>query len=229
MDSMLAETDLLSVASLEDVVSRPLVENASCANSPFKWIFDVVIAGLILLLASPILTFIAIVIKIESPGPVFFCQNRFGLCGKIFRIYKFRTMFAKDTDYNCLKQTQHKDSRVTRFGGFLRSHSLDELPQLLNVLTGDMSLVGPRPHAVGMIVEGNMLTDLDNWEKRYAAKPGLTGWAQINGSRGALNTIESAYLRLNLDLIYIKQWSFWHDMQIILRTIKVCIKDRKAC
>jgi polysaccharide biosynthesis protein PslA len=226
MDSILVETDILTTSSVEQVISRALI--AGCANSVSKRIFDIFAAGLILFLASPILAFIAIVIKAESRGPVLFCQNRYGLGGEVFRICKFRTMYEKDTDHDCLKQTERKDARVTRFGRLLRAHSLDELPQLVNVLTGEMSLVGPRPHAVGMVVENKLLTTLDNWEARYAAKPGLTGWAQVNGSRGPLNTIEAAYTRLNFDLTYIKHWGFWHDVRIVLRTVKVCVKDRGA-
>jgi putative colanic acid biosysnthesis UDP-glucose lipid carrier transferase len=183
-----------------------------------KSIEDKVLSLLILILISPILLIIAIFIKKDSPGPVFFRQKRTGWNGKTFNIWKFRTMKVNqpDIDVALVKQAQKDDPRITKFGAFLRKTSLDELPQLINVLNGDMSLVGPRPHAV-QHDEAYSLR-VSDYYARHNIKPGMTGLAQIRGYRGETKDIDQMTKRIESDIEYINNWSIWLDLSILIRT-----------
>jgi exopolysaccharide biosynthesis polyprenyl glycosylphosphotransferase len=181
---------------------------------------DVVGAGFGLLLFAPLLIGIAIAIKVTSPGPVFFRQKRYGYHNRRFLIYKFRTMYVHLSDYKGTRQTTTDDPRVTPLGRILRKTSLDELPQLINVLIGDMSLVGPRPHVPGMLAGGLLYEELTPYYfQRHNMRPGITGLAQVSGYRGDTTLPLSAIERLERDLVYIERWSLWLDLSIITRTI----------
>jgi putative colanic acid biosynthesis UDP-glucose lipid carrier transferase len=180
-----------------------------------KDMFDKVFALITLILLTPLFIVIAVSIKATSPGPVFFRQPRLGLNGKKFNVYKFRTMKVHQEN-GLVKQATKNDPRITSIGGFLRRTSLDELPQFINVLLGDMSVVGPRPHALQHnemykgVVELYML--------RHRVKPGITGWAQIHGYRGETDTVDKMAKRVQFDLHYIQNWSLWMDIRIIIWT-----------
>ena len=198
-------------------------------QAPLKRAQDVFFAGLLLLLAAPAMIAISVLVKLSSPGPILFRQLRVGYNGEAFEALKFRTMFTHLSDAEGAAQTRRGDHRITPVGAWLRRRSLDELPQLLNVLHGDMSLVGPRPHAVGTTVEGLPLDQAaPAYRIRQRVKPGLTGWAQINGSRGALHTAEDVRERVTLDLHYIRNWSLAFDLRIIWRTVRVLLHDKNA-
>ena len=158
----------------------------------------------------------AVLIKLDSRGPVLFFQTRNGFNGRAFRIVKFRSMYVLE-DGNEIRQATRGDPRVTRLGWWLRRSNIDELPQLFNVLQGDMSLVGPRPHAVAHNNEFEKL--VANYAFRHHVKPGITGWAQVNGYRGETPTPESIAKRVELDIWYINNWSFWTDIRILFRTL----------
>lgn len=160
---------------------------------------------------------IAVAVKLSSRGPVFFTQKRKGADGRIFKIYKFRSMRPHDVETGVVKQATRGDPRITRVGAFLRRTSLDELPQFFNVLRGDMSVVGPRPHAI----EHDELYQkvVSGYIHRYRIKPGITGWAQINGFRGETDQIEKMQGRVEHDLYYLRNWSFGLDMRIVAATI----------
>jgi polysaccharide biosynthesis protein PslA len=185
-----------------------------------KRCFDIVAALMALLLLAPLLLAIAALIRLETPGAVLFRQWRFGLGSVPFQCCKFRTMHAHRGDPTGEQRTAARDPRVTPLGRFLRRASLDELPQLINVLQGDMSLVGPRPHPLHMRVEGAYYFEaVENYRLRHRVKPGITGWAQINGSRGEVATLAQARRRVMLDIEYVRTWSFATDLRIVLRTI----------
>lgn len=204
---------------------RPL-SGWSCT---LKAIEDFVIAALLILLFAPLLLLIALAIKIDSPGPVFFRQQRYGLNNQLFRLWKFRTMHVNAADADCQVQTTKGDSRVTRVGRFLRRSSLDELPQLINVLRGEMSVVGPRPHAVLTKAEGRLFEEIvERYAARHKVKPGITGWAQVNGWRGETDTIEKIQKRVEYDLYYIENWVIWLDIKILVKTVMLVFKDEKA-
>jgi len=207
-------------ARLIDFSGLPLV---SIYETPFdgldgwiKRLEDVVLAGAILALISPAMMLIAAAVKATSPGPIIFKQRRYGLNGSVVEVWKFRSMTVCD-DGDVVLQATKNDSRVTPLGGFLRRTSLDELPQFINVLQGRMSVVGPRPHAVShneeyrKIIKGYML--------RHKVKPGITGWAQINGWRGETDTLEKMQKRVEFDLAYIQNWSVWFDLKIVFLTV----------
>jgi putative colanic acid biosysnthesis UDP-glucose lipid carrier transferase len=184
-----------------------------------KSIEDVTLSVLILLLLSPVLLAVAVAIKYDSSGPVFFRQKRAGWNGKTFRIWKFRSMYVQQSnDKETLKQAEKNDPRVTKVGAFIRKTSLDELPQLFNVLTGDMSLVGPRPHAVQHDEEYS--EGIDDYYARHNIKPGITGLAQVRGYRGETKEIDQMTKRIESDIEYINNWSIWLDLSILLRTTK---------
>ncbi|WP_171015269.1 exopolysaccharide biosynthesis polyprenyl glycosylphosphotransferase [Methylocystis sp. B8] len=190
---------------------------------------DIVIAAAALVLLSPLLLLIAVAIKLESPGPVIFRQSRAGFNGAIFEVFKFRSMFHHHADLTASRQTARNDHRVTHVGRFIRRTSFDELPQLLNVLQGTMSIVGPRPHALETRTEGRNLEELvEYYAARHRVKPGITGWAQVHGLRGELDRIEKLRRRVNYDLYYIENWSLWLDLTIILRTITLMFHDDHA-
>ncbi len=182
-----------------------------------KAIEDRVLSLLILILISPILILVAIAIKLDSPGPVFFRQNRTGWSGKTFKIWKFRSMYVHQEETGKLKQAEKNDSRITRVGAFIRRTSLDELPQIFNVLKGDMSLVGPRPHAVQHDAEYSQR--IFDYFARHHIKPGITGLAQVRGLRGETKDINQMIQRIESDIEYINKWSVWLDITIILRTV----------
>lgn len=188
----------------------------------FKRIFDIFFSGAALLLLSPLLVGVAIAIRLDSTGPIFFRQDRIGRDNRIFSMFKFRSMYVDQSDSNAAQLTRRGDSRVTRVGAFIRSHSLDELPQLLNVLNGTMSIVGPRPHAISAKAGDLLYWDVDNrYRFRHSIKPGLTGLAQVRGFRGATERTEDLTNRLTADLEYLSHWSIFHDIWIILQTFGV--------
>jgi Undecaprenyl-phosphate glucose phosphotransferase len=190
---------------------------------------DIVVAGSITLLAAPAILTIAALIKLTSRGPVFFRQQRFGYNGQIFEAYKFRTMYTHLADKSGAEQTKRGDARITPFGAWLRRRSLDELPQLFNILRGDMSLVGPRPHPVGMTARGMPLDQAaPEYRMRQRVRPGLTGWAQVNGNRGPLHTCSDVIDRVTLDLEYIRDWSLAFDLKIIWLTLGLLVNDKNA-
>ncbi|WP_168793514.1 undecaprenyl-phosphate glucose phosphotransferase [Paraburkholderia aromaticivorans] len=207
--------------ALVDVVGLPTLNlSATPFSSPQMWpklIFDRLFAAAALLALAPIFVVLAIGIKLGSPGPVFFRQTRKGVDGQPFAIYKFRSMTVHHEAQGQLTQASRNDARVTKLGGFMRRTSLDELPQFLNVLLGQMSVVGPRPHAVE---HDDLYKDqVYGYMHRYRIKPGITGWAQVNGYRGATNKVEKMEARVKFDLFYIHNWSFWFDMKIVFITI----------
>lgn len=185
-------------------------------NMVLKRLEDIIVSSLILILIAPVLLTISCAVKISSPGPIIFRQTRYGIDGKPIVVWKFRTMNVMENDSSVLQATKN-DVRITKLGRFLRRTSLDELPQFFNVLTGDMSIVGPRPHAVAhneqyrSLIEGYML--------RHKVKPGITGWAQINGWRGETDTLDKMKKRVEYDLEYIREWSILFDLKIIFLTI----------
>ncbi|KUJ82994.1 undecaprenyl-phosphate glucose phosphotransferase [Microbulbifer flavimaris] len=194
-------------------------------NGWLKRLEDVVIASLALVLLSPLMLLIAIGVKLSSKGPVIFRQRRYGYCGNTIEVWKFRSMTTQEDGAKVVQATRN-DPRVTRFGGFLRRTSLDELPQFINVLRGEMSIVGPRPHAVAhneqyrSLVSGYML--------RHKVKPGITGWAQVNGWRGETDTLEKMSKRVEYDLDYIRRWSIFFDCYIVLMTVFKGFKSKNA-
>lgn len=194
-------------------------------NSWIKRISDIVLAACIQIMLLPIMLVIAIAVKMSSPGPIIFRQRRYGLYGEQIIVYKFRSMTVTDDGAKVVQATKG-DARVTRVGAFLRRTSLDELPQFINVLQGRMSIVGPRPHAVAhneqyrKLIKGYML--------RHKVKPGITGWAQVNGLRGETETLDKMEARVRFDLDYLRNWSLWLDLKIIVRTVLVVLKRENA-
>jgi len=194
-------------------------------NELLKRVSDIVLASLIIVIISPVLLVLAIGVKLSSPGPVIFKQKRNGLDGEEITVYKFRSMTSQDNG-PVVRQATKNDPRVTRFGAFLRRTSLDELPQFFNVLQGRMSIVGPRPHAVAHNEEYRRI--IKAYMVRHKVKPGITGWAQVNGHRGETDTIEKMQARVEYDLEYLRNWSLGLDLQIIVRTIRLLFFDRNA-
>jgi putative colanic acid biosynthesis UDP-glucose lipid carrier transferase len=195
------------------------------ANRLIKRLSDIVLASIILVLISPILAAVAIGVKLSSPGPVIFKQKRNGLDGGEITVYKFRSMRTQDNG-PVIQQATKGDPRVTPFGAFIRKTSLDELPQFINVLQGRMSIVGPRPHAVAHNEQYRRM--IKAYMVRHKVKPGITGWAQINGHRGETDTVDKMQARVAFDLEYLSNWSLALDLQIIARTIKLMLFDRNA-
>ena len=188
----------------------------STTEQASKRILDFLIASAILIVLAPLMLLVAAWIKIDSRGPAFFKQTRNGFNGRPFKMYKFRTMSAMDDG---IRQATKDDPRITRFGRLLRRTSIDELPQLFNVIAGNMSLVGPRPHPMALNTEYENI--ISNYAFRHHVKPGLTGWAQVNGLRGETQTVDLMAKRVECDLWYINNWSFWLDFRILLRTLFV--------
>jgi len=194
-----------------------------------KRIEDVVVSGTILFLASPVMAAAAIAIKLESPGPVIFRQRRMGFNEETFEVWKFRSMRNDLADAGGGRQTGRGDPRVTRVGRFIRRTSIDELPQLANVLLGSMSVVGPRPHPTEMRALGQRLeVAAPGYPLRHRVKPGLTGWAQVNGCRGEIDSVEKLVRRVDLDVEYIERWSVGFDLWIIAKTALKVISDKTA-
>lgn len=219
----------LMQARFDSVGGMPVV--AIC-ETPFvgfdgivKRASDVLLGSAILVLLAPLMLAIALAVWVSSPGPVIFRQRRYGLYGEEIIVYKFRSMRVTE-DGPAVRQATANDPRITRIGAFLRRSSLDELPQFFNVLQGTMSIVGPRPHAVAhneqyrKLIKGYML--------RHKVKPGITGWAQVNGLRGETETLEKMEARIRYDLDYLRHWSVWLDLWIILRTVKVVLNRQNA-
>jgi putative colanic acid biosysnthesis UDP-glucose lipid carrier transferase len=190
-----------------------------------KRLVDMALAAAALLIAGPAMLFIAILVKFTSRGPILFKQRRYGLNGEEIYIYKFRSMTVCE-DGTCITQATRNDHRLTPIGRFLRRTSLDELPQILNVIEGKMSFVGPRPHAVAhnemyrKLISGYMI--------RHKVRPGITGWAQINGMRGETETLDKMRRRIEFDMEYLNNWSIWLDLKIILRTLTLLCRDKHA-
>jgi putative colanic acid biosynthesis UDP-glucose lipid carrier transferase len=195
------------------------------SNGVVKRLSDIFLSLVILLLISPVLLLVGLAVKVGSPGPVIFKQRRYGLDGKHIVVYKFRSMTVTEDGAAVQQATKH-DSRVTPLGAFLRKSSIDELPQFINVLQGRMSIVGPRPHAVAhnemyrKLIKGYMV--------RHKVKPGITGWAQVNGYRGETDTLDKMQGRIDYDLDYLRNWSLWLDLYIIFKTIRLVFKDQQA-
>jgi lipopolysaccharide/colanic/teichoic acid biosynthesis glycosyltransferase len=172
---------------------------------------------------------VAIAIKLESRGPMLFRQPRLGFNGVPFEVWKFRSMYAEAGDLGASRQTERGDARVTRVGRFIRRTSIDELPQLFNVLRGHMSVVGPRPHALHTSAAGRNFQDLvDSYAARHRVLPGMTGWAQVHGLRGAVELPHKIEQRVQYDLFYIDNWSIWLDIRTMLMTLRVLIDGRNA-
>ena len=223
-DLLLPETRLgpcfLSVAQ-----RRPLTEWQSLQ----KTVFDRIFAALLITCLLPFMTAIALIVRIDSPGPIIFRQTRLGLNNRPFTVFKFRTMRTDQSDFLADRQTSRGDPRVTRSGRWLRRLSLDELPQLFNVILGSMSLVGPRPHALNTRAGGKLLDEaLAEYVIRHQIRPGITGWAQVNGARGELTTIEQLRARVVLDLDYMRRWSLMFDVKVLVMTITREIFSRHA-
>ncbi|MHA6160008.1 undecaprenyl-phosphate glucose phosphotransferase [Pseudomonas sichuanensis] len=207
-----------SVREIAGIPVLTLSETPLTGMSLFlKNVEDRVLAALILLFISPVLLVVALVIKLDSPGPVFFRQERMGWTGESFRIWKFRSMHVHQPEAGVLQQAQKNDPRLTRVGAFIRRTSLDELPQLFNVLTGEMSLVGPRPHALQHDTQYSQ--DIVDYFARHNIKPGMTGLAQVRGFRGETKDIAQMVQRVNSDIEYINNWSLWLDFVILVRTL----------
>lgn len=188
-----------------------------------KRTLDIVLALVLLLFVLPLLVFISLAIVIETGFPIFFFQQRPGRDNGVFRIWKFRTMrYAREIE----NQATHNDPRVTTVGKFLRQSSLDELPQLINVLVGDMSLVGPRPHPLWL--DAQFADRFENWRVRSGMRPGMTGLAQINGARGEIREVRDMERRFQLDLQYVETWSLFLDVKILARTAFVVWRDERA-
>ncbi|HMN76849.1 MAG TPA: undecaprenyl-phosphate glucose phosphotransferase [Burkholderiaceae bacterium] len=214
---------------LQDMNGMPIVGICETpftgANELVKRASDVVLASIILVLISPLLLAVAIGVKLSSPGPVIFKQRRNGLDGEEIIVYKFRSMTTQDNG-SVVVQATRGDPRITRFGAFIRRTSLDELPQFVNVLQGRMSIVGPRPHAVAHNEQYRAI--IKAYMVRHKVKPGITGWAQVNGHRGETDTLDKMKARVEYDLEYLRNWSLALDLQIIVRTIRLVLFDRHA-
>jgi Undecaprenyl-phosphate glucose phosphotransferase len=219
-------------ATLERLARLPLAEVSGAADADrralLKRIQDLVLGAAALLVAAPIMAVVAIAIRLDSPGPILFRQRRHGFNNEPITVWKFRSMHHERADLQAAQQVCACDERVTRIGRFIRRTSLDELPQLINVLRGEMSLVGPRPHAIGMKTgaeDSSRLVAEYAW--RHRMKPGITGWAQVNGSRGPVDTPEAVRERVALDIDYIERQSFWFDLFIVARTLPTLLGDRR--
>ncbi|MDQ0469327.1 undecaprenyl-phosphate glucose phosphotransferase [Labrys wisconsinensis] len=208
-----------------DVFDKPIAD----WDSIVKRSFDLVFASLALVLLSPVLAATAIAIKLDSKGPVLFRQKRYGFNNEVIDVFKFRSMYAEKCDYEAKVAVTKGDPRVTRVGRFIRKTSIDELPQLINVLIGNLSLVGPRPHAVGSNTQDKLWEAVvDGYFARHKVKPGVTGWAQINGWRGEVDTSEKLRRRVEHDLYYIENWSPLLDLQILVRTPLALVNTENA-
>jgi putative colanic acid biosynthesis UDP-glucose lipid carrier transferase len=214
---------------LQDVNGVPVVGICETpftgVNDAVKRLSDFALASAVLVLLAPLLLLLALGVKLSSPGPVIFRQRRNGLGGEEIVVYKFRSMRAMD-DGAVVRQATRDDPRITPFGAFLRKTSLDELPQFVNVLQGRMSIVGPRPHAVAHNEQYARL--IKAYMVRHKVRPGITGWAQVNGLRGETDTLEKMRARVEFDLEYLRNWSLGLDLQIIARTVKLVVADRYA-
>jgi len=208
--------------SMTEVAGLPVINISTShmlegKNRFLKSLEDKILASIILLLISPILIILAIIIKLTSKGPILFKQYRTGANGQDFKVYKFRSMVVHNEEGGKVTQATKGDSRITPIGAFMRRTSLDELPQFINVLQGRMSIVGPRPHALAH--NEHYKTLVESYMRRHMVKPGITGWAQVNGFRGETDTIDKMESRVEYDLYYIENWSVWFDLRIIFLTV----------
>ena len=216
---------LLGDVPVMTLFERPI----SGADAVLKRAEDLVLASLALVLVAPLLLLVALAVRLDSPGPVFFRQPREGFNNRQFRVWKFRSMHHDLSQFDGIRQASRCDPRVTRVGRILRRSSLDELPQLFNVLAGEMSLVGPRPHAPSTRAGGRLFSDVvASYAARHKVKPGITGWAQVCGWRGETDTEDKLVKRLEHDLHYIENWSLGFDLYILLRTIGAVVLTREA-
>ncbi|MGI9420323.1 MAG: exopolysaccharide biosynthesis polyprenyl glycosylphosphotransferase [Geminicoccaceae bacterium] len=207
------------------LIDQPL----SPAEQAVKRVFDAFASLLLLVFLAPLMLLTAALIKLESSGPVFFKQQRYGFGKKIIQVYKFRSMYHEMSDQMADRLTERDDPRVTHVGAFIRRYSIDELPQLFNVLRGEMSMVGPRPNPLNAKAGGELYDRVvDNFYTRYRVVPGITGWAQINGLRGNTDTKEKLIRRVEYDLYYIQNWSFWLDLKIVLLTPLASLEGENA-
>jgi polysaccharide biosynthesis protein PslA len=217
--------DRIGMLAAIDLASRPL----TAIEVALKRAEDLLLSCVIMFLAAPAFAVIALAIKLDSSGPVLFGQLREGYHNRVFKVWKFRTMYHEVRDECAEQQTARNDRRVTRVGRILRRFSLDELPQLINVIRGEMSIVGPRPHALGMTSLGLPMTQvLEGYAARHRLKPGITGWAQVNGCRGEVDSHEKLRRRVSLDCHYIDHWSLSLDLWIIVRTLALFLFDSDA-
>jgi Undecaprenyl-phosphate glucose phosphotransferase len=209
-----------------DVIDKPIADWDVVA----KFLFDRLLGGLLLILALPIMALVALAVRLDSKGPALFKQRRFGFNNELIEVYKFRSMYTDKTDSNAARLVTKGDPRVTRVGRFIRKTSLDELPQLFNVaVRGNLSLVGPRPHAVQAKAEDRLYEQVvDGYFARHKVKPGITGWAQISGWRGETDTAEKIQQRVDHDLYYIENWSVLFDLYIVLMTPIRLLKSENA-
>ena len=208
-----------------DIADRPI----SDWNLVFKWLFDKVVALTAIILLSPVMIATAIAIKLESKGPVIFRQKRHGFNNELIEVYKFRSMYTDMSDVNASKLVTKDDPRVTRVGRFIRKTSIDELPQFFNVLKGNLSVVGPRPHALQAKADNQLYYEaVDGYFARHKVKPGVTGWAQINGWRGETDTVDKIMQRVHHDLYYIENWSILLDLYILFMTPISLLKSENA-
>ncbi len=205
-----------------DIAGKPLAGRQMI----MKEIENRILAFILLILFAPVMALIAVAVKLDSRGPALFRQTRYGFNNQPFKVFKFRTMYHDRPPEKGLPQATAKDSRVTRVGAFLRRTSLDELPQLINVLEGTMSLVGPRPHAVQHNEEYAIM--IDGYFARHKVKPGITGWAQVNGFRGETDTLDKMKVRIEYDLYYIENWSLAFDLKILVMTAFVVFFQKTA-
>jgi Undecaprenyl-phosphate glucose phosphotransferase len=216
----------LGTVPVLDVFDRPITD----WDVVTKWLFDKIAGSLALLIAAPVMLLTAIAIKLDSSGPILFKQKRYGFNNELVEVYKFRSMYVDQTDANANKLVTKGDPRVTRVGRFIRKTSLDELPQLFNVLfAGNLSMVGPRPHAINAKAEEQHYDEaVDGYFARHRVKPGITGWAQINGWRGETDTQDKIQKRVEHDLYYIENWSVLFDLLILLKTPIALLKSENA-
>jgi Undecaprenyl-phosphate glucose phosphotransferase len=209
-----------------DVVDRPITD----WDVVMKWLFDKVFGGLALLALSPLMAVVALLIKLDSPGPVFFKQRRHGFNNENIEVFKFRSLYADQADQDARRSVTKDDPRVTRVGRFIRKTSIDELPQLFNVVfEGNLSLVGPRPHAINQKLEDRQFDEaVDGYFARHRVKPGITGWAQINGWRGEITSPDKIKGRVEHDLYYIENWSLLFDLYILMKTPLSLLRGENA-
>ena len=209
-----------------DVLDQPITD----WDVVMKWLFDKIVSALALIALSPVMVLVALAIKLDSRGPVLFKQKRYGFNNELIEVYKFRSMYVEQSDVGASKLVSKGDPRVTRVGRFIRKTSLDELPQLFNVLfVSNLSLVGPRQHAVNAKAEEQLYDQaVDGYYARHRVKPGITGWAQINGWRGETDTHEKIQRRVEHDLHYIENWSVLFDLYILAKTPLALLKTENA-
>jgi len=209
-----------------DMADKPIAD----WDVVLKWLFDRIVGGLLLALLSPVMLLVALAVKLDSKGPVFFKQRRYGFNNELIEVFKFRSMYVECTDPNATRLVSKGDPRVTRVGRFIRKTSLDELPQLINVvIKGNLSLIGPRPHAIHSKAQNRLYDEVvDGYFARHRVKPGITGWAQINGWRGETDTEDKIQKRVECDLYYIENWSVFLDLYILFMTPFALAKTENA-